>query len=108
MDACKTPSYTLRSIKKWQRSIRKKAIEKLGGKCAQCGFTDPRALQIDHVLGTDEKSRKRGATLCRAVLEDQNGEYQLLCANCNWIKRAENNENRGYRQLLTEFNPAIN
>lgn len=30
------------------------------------------------------------------------GEYQLLCANCNWIKRAENNEgggdNRGIRR----------
>jgi hypothetical protein len=28
----------------------------------------------------------------RAVLSDTSGKYQLLCANCNWIKRFENGE----------------
>jgi hypothetical protein len=28
----------------------------------------------------------------KGVLADADGRYQLLCANCNWIKRAEENE----------------
>ena len=26
------------------------------------------------------------------------GNMPLLCANCNWIKKCENNENVGYAQ----------
>lgn len=26
------------------------------------------------------------------VVADKTGKYQLLCANCNWIKRSENGE----------------
>ena len=33
------------------------ALESLG-KCMICGFTDPRALQIDHVNGGGAKERK--------------------------------------------------
>lgn len=29
--------------------------------------------------------------MLRRVLTNSS-EYQLLCANCNWIKRSENNE----------------
>jgi hypothetical protein len=32
------------------------------------------------------------------VLRDDAGRYQLLCANCNKIKRYENNEAQGARQ----------
>lgn len=28
------------------------------------------------------------------IIENEEGKYQLLCANCNWIKRFENNETR--------------
>jgi hypothetical protein len=28
----------------------------------------------------------------KKVLADTTGSYQLLCANCNWIKKSENNE----------------
>ena len=31
------------------------------------------------------------------VLGNLNG-YQALCANCNWIKRHENNENGDYQK----------
>jgi len=59
--------------------------------CARCGFTDERALQIDHVNGCGYEERKRcksGAYL-RRVLADTEGKYQILCANCNWIKKSE-------------------
>jgi hypothetical protein len=71
------------------------AIEFLGGKCARCGFGDLRALQIDHVNGGGNIERKSiglKKTYERAVTGASG--YQLLCANCNMIKRIENREFR--------------
>jgi hypothetical protein len=80
------------------RRIRKSTIEALGGSCIRCGFSDVRALQIDHINGGGSKERK-GKTfsgqfhknVLKSFLNNEN-KYQLLCANCNWIKRVENNE----------------
>lgn len=30
-------------------------------------------------------------------------KYQLLCANCNWIKRFERKEHRGYKKIREEY-----
>jgi len=75
---------------------RAEVLEALGNQCVVCGITDPRVLQIDHVNGggTQEHRKIKSRTIfLRKVLDDQEGLYQLLCANCNWIKRFENNEN---------------
>lgn len=84
------------------KRLRGLIIQKLGGCCRHCGFTDVRALQIDHVLGGGNKELKngRGAGLKYdyEVLRDTDGKYQLLCANCNWIKRHENKEAQGRNQ----------
>ena len=76
--------------------FRSRTLEKLGNKCVKCGFSDPRALQIDHVYGGGRKEVTRLGTFFyhKKVLEDEKGNYQLLCANCNCIKRTENHENR--------------
>lgn len=79
------------------RRKRLKLISFLGGKCVKCGFSDWRALQIAHVNGGGTKElKKMGKDLYfkyyKMVLDDKVGKYQLLCANCNWIKRYENNE----------------
>ena len=75
---------------------RQRLLDFLGGKCVHCGNADARVLQIDHVNGD-------GAA-CRALMTpgEQRDDifiaptnYQLLCANCNWIKRVENGEVRG-------------
>ena len=76
---------------------RKEIIKMLGNKCKKCGFEDWRALQIDHVYGggvQEIKQGKRPRTLSRykQKIERNPKNYQLLCANCNWIKRYENNE----------------
>ena len=79
----------------------KEIFEFFGSKCAHCGFDNPLALQIDHVNGGGKKERiiRTGtATFYRHVLKEiKSGskEYQLLCANCNWIKRFINNERPG-------------
>lgn len=85
------------------RAYRLAAVEALGGICVRCGFSDERALQIDHVDGGGGMERaqiKSRSVFYRKVVEDQKG-YQLLCANCNWIKRHENQEYR-WRYTSTE------
>lgn len=82
---------------KWRRIARNKLINFLGGKCVKCGFSDARALQIDHVSGGGVKEiihvlNRNKSKYYKQVYEDTAGKYQLLCANCNWIKRHENNE----------------
>jgi len=67
-----------------------------GGRCAMCGFSDIRALQIDHIDGggtSEVRNSKFRSPLRYAqhILLNPN-KYQVLCANCNWIKRCENNE----------------
>ena len=80
------------------RNVRLVALEALGGKCVKCGFDDYRALQIDHVGGGGSRERKAVTRsyytmIVESILKDE-GKYQLLCANCNWIKRVENSEIR--------------
>lgn len=75
--------------------VRADARAHLGGVCQRCGFSDDRALQIDHVHGGGRKERSSSSAgmLYRRVIASVPGEtYQLLCANCNWIKRHENQE----------------
>lgn len=69
----------------------------LGNKCVMCDWDDPRALQVDHKKAwTDNKTQLRGMYLYKALINGQVdiNDYQLLCANHNWIKRVENRENR--------------
>ena len=85
-----------RQITRRQRAVRTAALELLGGVCRRCGFSDVRALQIDHKFGGGSKERKKynGHIDIRVSLATL-WKYQLLCANCNWIKRYENNEVKG-------------
>ena len=73
---------------------RKAILEFLGNVCVKCGFTDVRALQIDHKYGGGSKESKIikaiGTRYKRIYTHPE--LYQLLCANCNAIKVWENNE----------------
>jgi hypothetical protein len=69
-----------------------------GSVCCKCGFSDHRALQLDHIHGAGSEDRRAsyraGTALYRAILRSEKDRslFQLLCANCNWIKRVENDE----------------
>jgi hypothetical protein len=86
--------------------LRAQAITHLGGCCKHCGYsTDSRALVIDHVNGSGVVQRKAGTAhrkLLLAVLVDTGGLYQILCANCNMIKRFDQQEhgNREYQRVI--------
>jgi hypothetical protein len=68
----------------------------LGGcKCARCGFADWRALQVDHVNGggrAESKIMGSSTAKYRAHVLANKQHYQVLCANCNWIKKCEREE----------------
>lgn len=86
----KDPDYTT----KWRQERRRKVLAILGDVCVRCGFSDERALQIDHVHGNGSKEYGggKGRVPMQRILRGETEDYQLLCANCNWIKRAENKE----------------
>lgn len=75
--------------------IKEEVISLLGGKCYICGYSDRRALQIDHIHGNGINERKITnyysfrRKLLKLNAEELTREYQLLCANCNQIKRIE-------------------
>jgi len=78
------------------RAMRQMLLKAMGGKCVRCGFDDWRALQADHIHGGGGKERavvtNRNAYY-KTILANPD-KYQLLCANCNWIKRYEKEEYR--------------
>ena len=83
--------------KVFRDKVRAALLAALGNKCLHCGISDTRVLQIDHVNGGGRAERRRCSypMLWKKMLDSVlAGEerYQLLCANCNWIKRVEKNE----------------
>ena len=75
----------------WQnvayKLIRAQIFTQYGSGCALCGFSDPRALVLDHLHGGGTKERRQLGVraMYKRALAFPN-EYQLLCANCNMIK----------------------
>lgn len=67
-----------------------------GAKCVRCGFSDKRALQFDHKQGggnskinnEERKDHHRYLKYIKAP-ELARKTFQVLCANCNSIKRHE-------------------
>lgn len=81
------------------RKQRQRAVASLGGRCVRCAYdVDDRALQLDHINsdGATVRATCSPNTILRSVLNDDGTCYQLLCANCNAIKRIEYDE-RGKR-----------
>lgn len=80
-----------------RQTVRIEILVMLGGAhCKHCGFSDVRALQIDHINGggNGDLRTQGGNTNLWAFrnwleqnLEEGRKLYQVLCANCNWIKR---------------------
>ena len=80
-----------------RQKIREQLLDLLGRQCIRCGYdADVRALQIDHVNGGGTQDRKnfssRDAYYNYILQNAKDGAYQVLCANCNVIKRLEEKE----------------
>lgn len=73
----------------------------LGDECVRCGFSVWDILQIDHIDGggTWEQEKRFGSNTAMYSYyvkhpDEAREKLQLLCPNCNWIKRMENKEYR--------------
>jgi hypothetical protein len=82
------------NIQHWRLQV----LNKFGNRCnnLECnwinadgsrGCIDKRCLQIDHINNDGFKEKSKSIAFYKKVLQDTNSNYQLLCANCNWIKR---------------------
>lgn len=81
----------------YRRRRRERCFTLLGGaRCVHhprnfgCEITDRRVLQFDH-KEPPKKARNTGVRLFREI-ESHPERFQVLCSNCNWIKRYENSE----------------
>lgn len=79
--------------------------------CCNCGFDNIHALQLDHINGGGRQHRislaSQGSHNIYQWLrrEGYPKGYQVLCANCNWIKRYENKEGTGPRKRRKNVQP---
>jgi len=86
--------------KRARKNLRDSIYSILGHECVKCGFDDKRTLQFDHKNGQglrEVKKFKGNQEMYRYYKhhpEKAKQNLQVLCANCNWIKRAINKENR--------------
>lgn len=68
--------------------------------CKMCGIDDIRVLVIDHIKndGCEERKKMSYSTFYRKILkmsaEEIAEKYQILCRNCNWIRRLEDVEQK--------------
>lgn len=74
----------------WYRQNRGKAINKLGGKCVNCGETDLRVLQVNHLNGGGGKDDK-GLVFYRKIVKGERDieDLDVRCANCNILYEYE-------------------
>jgi len=64
--------------------LKRQIFDKLGNKCACCGFTEYSCLQIDHINDDGSRHRKYNSTMnqLKDMLEGH-VKVQLLCGNCH-------------------------
>lgn len=70
----------------WEQKM--KIIEQLGGKCKNCGFSDHRALDINHLDRNKKEIPKHRSYTWQRRLKDWKKNIktiELLCANCHRI-----------------------
>lgn len=75
--------------------IRTELLTVLGSVCGHCGFSDSRALEVDHVSGGGREHRQTIPAHSRRFVVEvaaHPDDYQLLCGNCHRIKMHEEKE----------------
>ena len=104
IDGHRNPEYNRKQRRRWKEEV----IFYYSGGTMACAnpygqhnnepYTDIRALQIDHLLSDGSKQKRTlkfedGSALYRWLIKNAFPKgYQVLCANCNWVKRAEGAE----------------
>lgn len=99
----KSPILMQESVKKSKAKIKLQVFNAYSDdhiECKKCGYTDIRALSIDHIDGSGHAhkdhlgKRLKGESIYRWLKAHNFPQgFQVLCMNCQFIKRHENNEN---------------
>ncbi len=79
-EGVKPPSYSNTHRRKHFQKIRLKALALFGDKCIRCGYSDSRALQIDHIKGG------RGLTGTPLALDQHNWSGSVVKISENTAK----------------------
>lgn len=103
----------IKNVRKNRLKVRKEVLSfysKGTMKCNRCGFSDERVLSIDHIFGHGGHQKQSnnitsGDGFYRWLIKNNFPEgFQVLCMNCQWIKRRENKEER---TNIYRFNTSI-
>jgi len=74
------------------QAMRQRLLDMYGTACAVCGYSDKRALTLDHINGDGAIERRefgeRGVYRV-ALQEYQPHRYRTLCMNCQFIEHKE-------------------
>jgi hypothetical protein len=81
-------------MKTWRRKARLRLLERLGGKCVDCGLDDSDRLVFDHITPLTREQREHRERIginSRMVLYRKEAEEGLLavrCQRCNILRQA--------------------
>lgn len=90
--------------------LKKDVFSHYGGyKCAVCGETDPRKLEVDHINNDGNKHRAKNSGAAKKIIHwlkrnDYPEGFQILCHWCNYIKYISNSvepNTKEWRQIIT-------
>lgn len=102
------PEQARRLAVAWKAKVKLEVLSHYGSgilACSQCGYSDIRALSIDHVNGGGRQHRAsiKGYHIYAWLRKNSYPEgYQVLCMNCQFIKKVEGKEYGNYVQEKEE------
>jgi hypothetical protein len=88
----KYPEHYREQTKLHKQKLKNALFDAYGKTCVLCGFSDVRALTLDHALNNGAEERRQfgiRGTYRRALKKEHRNEYRTLCMNCQFIKRVE-------------------
>jgi 5-methylcytosine-specific restriction endonuclease McrA len=93
----RTRNRSLLQNRELYQKYREAVFDLKGRKCVRCGYdANERALQFDHINGGGAKQQRemRGWRKRLQWMLDNPDEIQILCSNCNQIKRSESSNEK--------------
>ena len=76
----------------YRQATRERLLQMYGRVCAICGFSDVRALTLDHIHGDGNEERRQvgeKGVYRLALQEHAPSRYRILCMNCQFIEHKE-------------------
>lgn len=101
---CRQHKVNMNSLRR-RYELRYKAIQKLGGKCINCGTTDIRVLQLNHINGGGKKEYDDYnyyiSKIYQEIIDGTRYDIDLRCANCNILYEFECGRRGKYATFVT-------